>query len=92
MVDIDDYVSGHEDDVEKFDFKEFKKAIYKWHGQVEDDLKKDKYDMTLLCVNAVLNTVEDYMSDCTIIESTYNTSYSNPEDDIDDYDFKRCMR
>ena len=79
MTDIDDYVTGHEDDVIEFNFDDFNSDIWKWHNQIEEDLRKEPYDMTLLCVNAVLNTVRDYIQDNTIIHNTYGL-YDKIED------------
>lgn len=65
MIDIDDYVTGHEDDITKFDYNGFMNDISKWHKQIKYDLKKEPYDMTLLCVNAVLDSVKDIIYDNT---------------------------
>ena len=67
MDNVDDYVTGHEDEIEQFDLENFKKELYEWHNSIKEDLKKDKYDMTLLCVDAVLGSVEDLIYDNTII-------------------------
>ena len=54
-------------EIEKFDLENFKKELTEWHDFIIEDLKKDKYDMTLLCVDAVLGSVEDLIYDNTLI-------------------------
>lgn len=69
MDNVDDYITGHEDEVEQFDYENFRKELNEWHNTIKEDLKKNRYDMNLLCVNEVLNSVEDLMYD--------NTFYTN---------------
>lgn len=71
MINVDDYVTGHEDDIEEFDLEGFKKELFEWHNQIKEDLKKNKYDMTLLCVDAVLSSVKDLIYDNTIVTNPY---------------------
>lgn len=59
-------------EVDKFDFENFQKEIREWHEMIKEDLKKDKYDMTLLCVDAVLGSVEDIIYDNTLINYEEN--------------------
>lgn len=76
MIDVDDYVTGHEDDITRFDYEGFMNDISKWHNQIKEDLKKEPYDMTLLCVNAVLDSVE-----CIVYDNTETYNPYDPEPD-----------
>lgn len=49
-----------------FDAENFEKEIFEWHETIKEDLKKDKYNMNLLCVDAVLSSVKDIIYDNTL--------------------------
>ncbi len=74
MDNVDNYITGHEDEVEQFDYENFRKELNEWHNTIKEDLKKDRYDMNLLCVNEVLNSVQDLIYD--------NTFYTNLEEQM----------
>ena len=67
MNNVDDYVTGHENDEESFDFENFNKGFSRWRNQIEEDLKVNRYDRNLLCINEVLQTVQDMIYDNTIV-------------------------
>ena len=69
MIDVEDYVTGHEDDIEEFDLLGFYKSFNSWRESIDAELKESKYDMTLLCIREVLSTVYDMVRDNTIIKS-----------------------
>lgn len=85
MINVDDYVTGHEDDITRFDFEGFKKDITKWHDQIKEDLKKEPYDMTLLCVNAVLDSVDGLIYDNTEIYNPHDIDQQNLNSETIDY-------
>ena len=79
MVDIDDYITGHEDDEETFNFEEFRKTLFKWSADIGEELKKNPYDMTLLCVNAVLDSVTEIVYDNIIATNQNDIEYRNED-------------
>lgn len=70
MIDVDDYVTGHENDTEEFDLDEFRKSFYAWKDSIVEDLDRFKYDMNLLCIREVLSDVSKMIMDNTITKTT----------------------
>lgn len=69
MIDVEDYITGHEGDIEEFDLLGFYKSFNSWRESIDAELKESKYDMNLLCIKEVLSTVNDMVRDNTIIKS-----------------------
>lgn len=72
MLNVDDYVTGHENDQVEFNLNGFQSDIQKWLDNINDDLTKNPYDITCLCVREVLGTVRDLIYENTIINYEYD--------------------
>ncbi len=66
MDNVDDYVTGHEDEIEQFDLENFKKELKEWHDFIIQDLKKEPYDLHLRIVDDVLGSIECMIEDNTL--------------------------
>lgn len=70
MIDVDDYVTGHENDTEELDIDAFRKSFYSWKDSVNGELDSFKYDMNLLCIREVLSDVDKMLMDNTVTKTT----------------------
>ena len=70
MIDVDDYVTGHENDIEELDIDAFRKSFYAWKDSITEELDQFKYDMNLLCIREVLSDVDKMFMDNIVTKTS----------------------